>query len=193
MKQRNLLIAALLILAAVAFRVANATGWHFANFAPIAAMGLFGGATFKDKRLAFLLPLLGLFVSDLFFQLFTSIPGFYGVNQYFVYGAMLLVTLLGTRMGKPGLVKTGAFAIAGSLIFFLVSNFGMWAQQFAMPVDQRFYTTDFNGLQQTIIGGLPFYKYTLLGDLIFSAVLFGSYALLRRSEPAHLSIKFDSL
>lgn len=173
MKSRYLSVpvVALLILVAAASRIVNAE-LHLWNFAPVAALGLFGGATLRDKRWAYLLPLLAQFASDLYFQLFTSTPGFYDVSQFFVYGGMALVTALGTRMGDPKPVKVAGFALAGSLLFFLVSNFGTFLS--------GLWGHGFPALVKTYVMAIPFYQATLVGDLLFSALFFGVYALLQR-------------
>ena len=191
MKNKNILLAIALIVLTAAFRIANAE-LHFWNLAPVAALGLFSGAVLKDKRLAFLLPLLATLASDIYFQFFTNTPGFYGVNQAFVYGAMLLITLMGTKMGEPKALKIAGFSIAGSLIFFILSNFGMWAQQIATPPAQRIYSADLSGLGQTFLMALPFYSgfgtsaffNALIGDLLFCGILFGAYAVLKARATA---------
>lgn len=187
--QRNILLAALLILIAAASRIMNAE-MHVWHLAPVAALGLFSGAVIKDRKYAFLVTLIAQLVSDLYIELFTPRSGFYGVNQLFVYGGMMLVTLLGTQMGKPKAHKVAGFSLAGSAIFFTVSNFGMWVQQFAEPVGSRLYTTDLKGLGQTFVMALPFYTRfgtelfinSFAGDLVLSFLLFGIYALATRSQ-----------
>jgi hypothetical protein len=182
MKNKNILLATLLVVLSAAFRVINARPeFHFWNLAPIVAMGLFSGAILKDKRLAFMLPLLAMLCSDVFFQLFTATPGFYGINQAFVYGAMLIITLFGTTMGQPKALKVGGYSIAGTAIFFVLTNFGMWVEQLTMPAGQRMYSGDLAGLGQTFAAALPFYQdgNAIIGDLIFSGILFGAYALLK--------------
>jgi hypothetical protein len=178
MKSRYLSVplVAMLILAAAASRIVNAE-LHLWNFAPVAALGLFGGAVLQDKRWAFLLPLLAQFVADAYFQLFTSTPGFYDMSQFFVYGGMALVTLLGTKMGEPKVARVAGFALSGSLIFFIVSNFGVFLT--------GMYGTGVSALTKTYAMAVPFYQPTLVGDLLFSALFFGVYALVqRRAEVA---------
>jgi hypothetical protein len=138
-------------------------------------VALFGGAVIKDKRFAFLLPLLAQFASDLYFQLFTSTPGFYDISQFFVYSSMALVTLLGTRMGEPKATKVLGFAFTGSALFFLLSNLGVFFT--------GMYGYSIQGLVRTYVMAIPFYQNTLIGDLVFSSILFGGFALAKRSLP----------
>ena len=94
----NIILAIFLILIAATSRIINAQ-LHVANFVPIAAIGLFSGSVIKDKRLAFLVPLMGQFLGDVYFQFFTNTPGFYDLaGQLFNYGALIGATALGVSM-----------------------------------------------------------------------------------------------
>lgn len=175
MKSRSLSLAivALMLLFAAAWRVAGAE-LHLWNFAPVAALGLFSGAVLKDKRAAFLLPIGAQLLADLYFQLFTQTPGFYGVSQLFVYVAMALVTLFGTSMGKPNAAKVGGYALAASGIFFLISNLGVYFT--------GMWGNGISGLAKTFVMAVPFYQGTLIGDVLFSALFFGVYALVQQNQ-----------
>lgn len=181
----NILLAAGLLILAIAARIINHE-MHIYNFAPVAALGLFCGAVMKDKRLAFMFTILAQLVSDVYIELFTTWDGFYGIEQYFTYGGMMLVTLLGTRMGKIKALKVLGYSIAGSAIFFIVSNFGVWVS-IQLGVDLYGYGKGLSGLATTYLMALPFYsKYgtelffnTFIGDIIFSGALFGAYVVLQ--------------
>src|SRR5262245_42090372 len=100
------------------------------GFAPQMAMALLGGALIKDKKWAFVLPVLSLFISDLTFQLLynaglTSKLGFYD-GQWGVYLAFVLITFFGFLMKKVNIVNVALFSIVGSVFFFLVTNFVTW-------------------------------------------------------------------
>lgn len=174
----NILLAAGLILLAAASRIINQEAGLY-HLAPVAALGLFSGAVVKDKRLAFLFTLLAQFISDAYIQVFTHMQGFYGISQVFTYAGMLLVTLLGTKMGQVRPLKIAGYSIAGSAIFFLVSNFGVYLQ--------GYYGLDLNGLKTTFVMALPFYTTfgtqlfinSFVGDLVFSGILFGAYFMLQ--------------
>ncbi|RYG50499.1 MAG: hypothetical protein EOO01_10565, partial [Chitinophagaceae bacterium] len=101
------------------------------GFAPQMAMALFGGAVIKDKRWAVLLPVLSLLISDLLYQLLyvnglSTIPGFYE-GQWLNYLLFVGITFFGMLMKKINIKTVLGFTISGSLIFFLISNFGVWA------------------------------------------------------------------
>jgi hypothetical protein len=71
--------------------------------------------------------------------------------------------------------RVGACALSGSLVFFFVNNFACWLE----PV--LGYEQSFSGLVQCYIAAIPFFKGTILGDLVFSGVLFGAHAVLSRA------------
>ncbi len=169
----NIILAIFLILIAATSRIINAQ-LHAANFVPIAAISLFSGAIIKDKRLAFLVPLMGQFLGDVFFQLFTHIPGFYDLaGQLFNYGALIGVTALGVGMKQPKALTTLAYLFGASTLFFLISNFGYFAGGWN--------GYGFTGLVKTYIDGVPFFKYTLAGDMTGGVLLFGGYFLLQQA------------
>ncbi|MCK7555087.1 hypothetical protein MKQ70_08725 [Chitinophaga sedimenti] len=116
------LIAALVFISALGRLITN----HMAiyNFTAIGASALFSGIVIKDKRLAYLVPLGAMLLSDLFLELFTNIKGFYGIGMAFNYGAFMLVTWIGTQMRKVNALRVFLAAIGSGLLFFLISNFG---------------------------------------------------------------------
>lgn len=177
----NILLAAGLIIMAGAARIVNHE-MHLYNFAPVCALGLFGGAVIKDKRFAFLLPLLAQLMGDVYISLFTPWSGFYGVEQVCVYASLLLVTIMGTAMGQPKALKVLGYTLAGATVFFIVSNFGTWLNlQFFGKADLYGYGTGFKGLVNTYVAAIPFFKNTLAGEFSGSILLFGAYYLLQQA------------
>lgn len=157
---------------------------HPENFTALGAMAVFGGAVTKDKKLAFLLPLSVLLLSDICLQLFTSRKGFYGTSQFFVYGAFMLITFLATFIRKKSVGNIAFAAVWSALIFFVISNFGVWL------ASTTTYAHNLSGFLACYAAALPFYKNDLfgnfllnsiMGNLFFSALLFGAYYLLSRS------------
>jgi hypothetical protein len=138
---------------------------HPWNFTPIGAMALFGGAQFASKRAAFLLPLTALFLGDLVLGLHKLMP--------FVYGCFALTVCLGfwVRQNRSaGRIVIVIASLASSVVFFLVTNFSVWAVFATYPKNAT-------GLIECYIAGLPFLRNGLLGDLFYSGVLFGGLAL----------------
>lgn len=182
----NILLAAGLILLAVVVRIVNYE-LHIYNLAPVAALGLFSGAVLKNKRIAYLLPLLAMFISDAYIQLFTPMKGFYDISQFFVYGSMAIITFMGTTMKNHKALRVAGYSIAGSAIFFVLSNFGTFLT--------GYWGLSFDGLVTTYLMALPFYTKegtsffanSFLGDLIFSGILFGAYAVLKQALTSKLA------
>jgi len=185
---KHWILAAILILVAAFSRLLP----HPYNFSPIAGMALLGGAVVKDKRLAFIIPLAALFISDLCFSLFTAVPGFYGSSQIINYAAFALIVLLGILLVKKINAKNVIIAsLSASVLFFIISNFGTWVMAGGIPP----YTADAAGLLDTYILGIPFFGNTLIGDLVYSGVLFGSYSLLQHyvfTTPKTVKLKVQS-
>ncbi len=138
------------------------------NFTPIAAIALFGATYIKRKELAILFPLTILFVSDLFIGLYDPIL------MAGVYGSFILVALIGFILRKKVNVFTvTGSSLAASVIFFLVTNFVVWAQGLWYPLT-------INGLMSCYYMALPFFRFEILSTLGFSLFFFGSYALINK-------------
>jgi hypothetical protein len=159
----QLITVAAIIFALALFRLIP----HWPNVSPVAAMALFGGAYFADKRLAFIVPFAALFLSDLVLGLHNS--------MIFVYAGFALTVLLGFRLSKSITLTNTAFAIvASSVLFFLLTNFGAW-------LTSALYAKTAAGLMQAYVAGIPFFQNSLLGNLAYTAVIFGGYHLLQKN------------
>jgi hypothetical protein len=165
LKLRSVALIAVIV-AAAAFRIAP----HPWNASPIAAMGLFGGAYLTNRAAGFAAPLAALFLSDLILGLYA--------HMEVVYVAFALVVCLGWLLRRNRTpLRIAAAAVAGSVIFFLTTNFGVWAYA-------SLYPHTLAGLSACYIAALPFFQNTLAGDLAFTALLFGGFALAERLAPA---------
>ena len=157
------------------------------GFAPQIAMAIFGGAVIKDKKLAFLLPLLSMFLSDALYELLYrngigSIPGFYEgqVTNYILFGCM---TVFGFFIKKINIPQILVASLTAPTTFFILSNFFVWLSNSPEAGLQRPKT--FAGLLLCYNDGLPFYPWSVVSTLVFSAILFGGYYLFARdSSPA---------
>jgi len=146
------------------------------NIAPIGAMALFAGAYFSNRVAAFLVPLVALFLGDAFQELFIPGYGFHSVMP-FTYGAFAIIVLIGFLLrDQVTPLRVGAAGLSGSIVFFLVSNFGVWAT--------GGYPLNLGGLMLCYEMAIPFLHLTVLGDLFFVAVLFGGFALAQKRVPA---------
>lgn len=145
-------------LAIIALGAASRLLPHPPNVTPMTAMALLGGA-YLGGRQALALPLLALALSDLVLGLHPTLP--------FVYASFLATAWMGMRLkGNPGAGGIAAACLASSVLFFLVTNFGVWAST-------GLYTRDFAGLTACYTAAIPFFRNSLLGDAAFTALLFG--------------------
>jgi hypothetical protein len=161
LKPRPLVLIAL-VLAAAASRLVP----HPWNLTSITAVALFGGATFTDRRLAIGVPLAALVLSDL-------ILGFYH-GMAVVYLSFVLVAGIGVWLSarrRPALIV--AATLASSILFFITTNFGVWAFG---PL----YPHTLAGLETCYVAAIPFFRNSLEGDALYSLILFGGFALLER-------------
>lgn len=134
---------------------------HPPNFSPLAAIFLFGGV-YLSRGTGLLVPLLALFISDLFL-------GFYGAVMFFVYGSFLAIGVMSWWLRQRKTARNVvAVSLTASFLFFLVTNFGVWL---ATPM----YSQDLSGLIACYTAALPFFRNTILGDLFYTGVLFGLY------------------
>lgn len=161
----RLAVILLLIGAAGALRLLP----HPWNFTPIGAMALFGGAFLRDKRAALVVPLAALFAGDL-------VLGFYRLMPV-VYASFLVSVAIGfllrERRSAP---RVAGAALLGSVQFFVVTNFAVWAAGGLYPRTGA-------GLAACYAAALPFFRNTLAGDLLCAGVLFGGFALAERLLP----------
>ena len=168
----SILIAVLLILAAAISRVIM----YPHNFSPMIGIAIFAGAVIHDKRLAFALPLFSMLLSDLMFEVFKIAPGFWGWGQLVGYGIFALVTFMAFSMKKINPVNIAGYSILSSVIFFLLSNTSFYI--FDNPLYHT-YPQNFNGFVDCFVQALPFFRTSLVADLVYSGVLFGSYYLVQ--------------
>ena len=161
---RNTLVAAGIILVAALSRLLP----HPPNFTPIAAIALAGGV-YMNKRYATIVPLIALVLSD-------AIIGFHN-TIYYVYGSFVLIGLVGLwlKSHKKPLVVFGGVLVS-SILFFLITNFGVWFVD-----DGLVYQKSFAGLIECYTAGIPFFRNTVLGDVVFTAALFGIFEGVERT------------
>lgn len=150
---------------------------HPWNLTPLGAMFLFSGATFRSKRDSLLVPFAALLVSD-----FAVVRFLYGGNYAWfspwTWTAFLVVGMIGWALREKitiGRVLGGS--LSGSVAFFLITNLGVWASW-------KMYPPTWAGLVTCYWAALPFFRDTLIGDLAYAALMFGSYEWLRRRRPA---------
>ncbi len=156
---------------------------HLYNFTPLGAIALFGAAYFTDKKWAIIIPLVAMWISDLFLNnlVYTSIYGgftLFNWGMLWIYGSLILIALLGMKVLKKVTVpRIIGGALSASVIFFIVSNFGVW-------LTSPMYPLNFGGLIASYTAAIPFFHNTLAGDLVYCSVLFGAYEYAKFKYPS---------
>ncbi|HPS83654.1 MAG TPA: hypothetical protein PLA88_05025 [Bacteroidales bacterium] len=133
------------------------------NISPVAAIALFGGTLINRKGLAILFPLAILCASD-------AVLGFYSpFLMAFVYGSFALIAVLGFWLRNHMKIHNVVLgSLVSSILFFVVSNFGVWAEGLWYPMNVT-------GLTECFAMAIPFFRYELVGTLGFTMVFFGIY------------------
>jgi hypothetical protein len=168
-QKENLLYRTLLALALIVLAAALRIVPHPWNFTPIGAMALFSGAILKDRRLAFLFPLLALFAGDIFIGFHKLIP--------VVYASFLINVAIGLWLrDRRTVTRISLATLLGAIQFFLITNFAVW--QFLGG-----YPHTAGGLMACYIAGIPYFWNTLAGDAVYAVLLFGSFAFAERFLP----------
>jgi hypothetical protein len=142
---------------------------HPPNFSPIDAMALFSGAYLARRWMAFVAPLAALLVSDL-------VLGFYN-GMATVYATVALIVVIGWSLSaRRTIARTATAALVSSVIFFGITNFGMW-------LFSGFYPQTSAGLVECYTAAIPFFQNTVAGDLFYTALMFGGFAMAERIVP----------
>ncbi len=161
---------------------------HPYNMSPIAAMGLLGSAYFSRKWMAFAIPFLGTWLSDLFINnvvyanLFTEFTWFYAGSEW-IYGSYALIIMMGMFLfSTVSISRIMSGSILATTIFFLTTNFGAW-------LGNPLYPQSIEGLMMSYAAGLPFLQGSFFGDLFYSGILFGGFALAGKQLNFPIAIK----
>ena len=147
---------------------------HYPNFTPLCAIALFGAKYFKNFHLAIIIPLFSLWISDFIINNFILGSYFDGIilfypGYFWQYGSFILISLFGRfSLKKISLFKLFGISISSSLIFFLITNFGVW-------YNSLIYSKTLFGLISCYIAGIPFFYGTLFSSILYTYLLFGTY------------------
>ncbi len=145
---------------------------HPANFTPIGGTALFGGARLKGWQ-AYAIPLLAMLITDPIVSHMAGFPA-YSKMTVIIYLSFLVYVVLGRTLLRNAhhWWQIGTVAVAGSVQFFLLTNFFVWWDSGVM------YPHTWAGLMACYLAALPFFGRTLLSDVFYSLVLFAAYAVL---------------
>lgn len=165
-EKRQLLLRSLLALAMIAAAAGVRIAPHPWNFTPVGAMALFSGAVVRNRRIAFLFPLLALFAGDVFV----------GIHKLMVvvYASFAISVGIGLWLRERRTVpRIGLATLLGATQFFLITNWGVWEFLTGFPHTGA-------GLLSCYATGLPLFWNTLAGDAVYATLLFGGYAVAER-------------
>jgi hypothetical protein len=170
---------ALLILVAALYPVIPGRPY---GFAPQLAMTIFAGAVIKNRKWAILIPVLSLFIKDLLYQVIyllggSDLPGFYEGQwqNYVLFGLMVFIAFLIKKINVWSILLC---SLVTPTVYFVLSNFVLWAGWTGTRGLGRPKTWE--GLLQCYADALPFYRTSIYATVVFSAILFGSYYLIRK-------------
>lgn len=153
---------------------------HYPNFTPMAAIAMLGGAYIASGVWKFAVPLLAMLVSDYITvttinaQWTTPAKYFTSPETVLVYFSVVLMTVVGIWYGKhkqsllngTQAARLGFASFTSALVFFLVSNFGTWVSGHGLGMN-------FSGLIGTYALGIPFFGYTIAGNVVYAFLFFG--------------------
>ncbi|MEO6611737.1 MAG: DUF6580 family putative transport protein [Chitinophagaceae bacterium] len=182
MKSGRLIIFTLvLVVIATACKYFFGPDLDWSGFSPVIAIALFAGLIIKQKDMAFILPLLALFISDAVIQLLYSqdlfpYAGFYG-GQWKNYLLLLSATLLGWVLKGRSYRSLLAGALAAPTVYFLASNYMVWK-----ATSEAVYAKSFSGLMTCYEAALPFYRNSLIATLLFLPVILLVYNYITRKK-----------
>jgi hypothetical protein len=144
---------------------------HVPNFTPVGSSCLFAGSRINGY-LAYLLPLAVMIATDPF-------VGGYTLGSPLIYASLMLSVWIGRKLLREVTVaRMGGAALLCSTQFFVISNFGVWLASFGSAYP--YYPPNLAGLIECYVSAIPYWGYTVAGDLFYSAALFGMYAFLSR-------------
>lgn len=139
------------------------------NFSPIISLALFSGAYLSNRKLAYLVPIAAMLISDAFL-------GFH-YDMFAVYGSFALIIYLGSKIKKVNVKSVLINSIAGAVLFFVVTNLSVW-------ITSGMYSHDLRGLLTCYEMAIPFFRNTISSTLLYSTVMFGTYELSAKYMPS---------
>ncbi len=175
--KENLWVVIVIICVAIITRVIP----HYPNFTALGAAALFGGA-YLSRKYGILVPIIALFLSDLLLNNLIYAKQFPHKYDGFIvlqtqtlwsYGALLLIVFMGSRFIREGkILSLVGTSFGASVVFFLITNFAVW-------LGSTRYPDSLSGLFMSYGAGIPFFWNTVAGDLLFVAVFFGGYEIVK--------------
>ena len=176
MNRNHTIIAVILLMTVCAFARLIP---HMPNFTPVESLAIFGAAYLSKKHWAFIISVLVLYFSDFIINntvarsFFPDVQGIVWFSSYMMYNfiAMALIVLVSSKIISKVTIKNVGMSILFASILFFIINFGSWANE------KSLYSSDFSGLMASFMAGIPFFRNSLLSNIIFTTVIFGSFEI----------------
>jgi hypothetical protein len=173
MKKKDLIVLTLCLIAMATRFVFIVDGQSILpNFTAVAAIAIIASTHFNGQK-RWMIPLLLLWISDLILNNVVYADYFSGIQYFSGMWSYLAIIMIGIfayfLLKRISWMRLGLTATGAAVIFFLVTNFGVWISP-ATP-----YAKDISGLMASYEAGLPFFRNTLLGNLFFTFALYGAY------------------
>lgn len=161
LNEKNIILTIIIVLAILSRLIE-----HPMNFTPVFALALFSAVYFSNRMASLLIPFGVMFISDIFIGISTL-----NIAVYFTFGLSYLIGTLYLR-NKISIGRLAISSLSISVLFFVISNFYVWAiDPFSM------YPKTLDGFIMCYQMALPFFRNSVLGDMFYSGLLFGSFSL----------------
>ena len=177
MKRNNTIIPVILLMVMCAFARLIP---HLPNFTPTEGLTIFGAAYLSKKHWAFIASAAVMYLSDFIINntvaraYFPDVEGIVWISNYMFYNLIaigLIVVVSSHLLKKMNVLNIGTSVLLSSIIFFIITNFGAWMYENSL------YTHDLNGLMASFTAGIPFFRNSLLSNILFTTILFGSFEI----------------
>lgn len=179
---KNIQPKLILVISAVAVAALFRLIPHWPNFTPMASIALMGGALVANRFMGFIIPLIALVISDVLtiklinYQWITVEDYFSSPSTLLLYLGFIAIIAIGFLLRKRhSWTNLASASLASALIFFLISNFGVWLGN-SLP-------KTFVGLLATFELGIPFFSYNLLGNVFYTFLFFGIFHFIYSKNP----------
>lgn len=176
-RQTSLIFLSIIIFSTI-LRILLPFQWSFpVNFSPLDAIALLSGAYCSKRVSGFFICLISVWVGDIFInRIYFSHWSLFYPGFYWQYSGYLLISLIGSLLRhRLSLINLIFASLTSSILFFMISNFGVWFSGFLYPLT-------LNGLTDCYIAAIPFFKNTILSDLFFCIIFFTVFSLIKSNK-----------
>ncbi len=185
--KNNTYIHTIIIISLIILAVLSRLLPHPGNFSPLAAIALFGATYFSNKKWAILVPMAAWWLSDLllnntiYAEYQTGFSLFAGYQFWSFLSILAIVGIGYILLKRINVVNVLGSALIAAVLFFVVSNFGVW-------LSGTLYTKNVTGLIECYVAAIPFFHWTLIGNIFYLGLMVGMYELFAYKLPQFKSV-----